>query len=93
MNDWLEELASALEVEPLAREETGAVLKLARDVAHGVERKFAPLSTYLLGVAVGSRTTAGSERAEAFRHALDRAQPRVPPPEEEVGASRDPPDG
>jgi hypothetical protein len=29
------------------------VLDLARDVAHGVMRPAAPLSTYLLGVAVG----------------------------------------
>jgi hypothetical protein len=90
MSDWLEDLASALSVEPLSRDETGAVLKLARDVAHGVERKFAPLSTYLLGVAVGSRVGSGSARAEALRDAVSRAQATVPPPAEDVGAREDP---
>lgn len=33
--------------------DTALVLDVARDVAHGVERPAAPLSTYLLGVAVG----------------------------------------
>lgn len=33
--------------------DTTLVLDVARDVAHGVERPAAPLSTYLLGVAVG----------------------------------------
>lgn len=36
------------------------VLDLARDVAHGVARPAAPLTTYLLGVAVG----AGADPAE-----------------------------
>jgi uncharacterized protein DUF6457 len=31
-----------------------AVLDLARDVAHGVERPAAPVSAFLLGLAVGS---------------------------------------
>ena len=79
MKDWLEELASALGVEPLAREESGAILKLAREVAHGAERRFAPLSTYLLGVAVGAGTAAGSDRAGAFREALAGARRAVPP--------------
>ena len=71
MNDWLEELASALGVEPLSREEVGALLRLAREVAHGVERRFAPLSTFLVGVAVG--------RGEAFDVAMGRADRLVPP--------------
>jgi hypothetical protein len=84
MDDWLGELASALAVEPLGPVETGAVLKLARDVAHGVERKFAPLSTYLVGVAVGIRVGAGAERTHAFRDAMGLAQPAVPPPAEDA---------
>jgi hypothetical protein len=90
MSDWLEELASALAVDALSHEETGAVLKLARDVAHGVERKFAPLSTYLLGVAVGNSVGSGSRRSEAFRDAMGRARPTVPPPAEDIGARPDP---
>jgi hypothetical protein len=90
MDDWLEQFASALGVEPLSREETGAVLKLARDVAHGVERKFAPLSTYLLGLAVGGRAATAGERSAAFREALAGAHPTIPRPPEDVGATADP---
>jgi hypothetical protein len=90
MTDWLEELASALAVERLSREETGAVLKMARDVAHGVERKFAPLSTYLLGVAVGISIGSGSQRSQAFHDAIGRAQTTVPQPANDVGARPDP---
>ena len=93
MDDWLGKFASALGVEPLSREETGAVLKLARDVAHGVERKFAPLSAYLLGLAVGRRAASGAGRAGAFREALAEGQPAVPRPPEDVGATRDPREG
>ncbi|MFM2438319.1 MAG: hypothetical protein RLZ55_1138 [Actinomycetota bacterium] len=49
--DFLSRAATALGVgEEL---DTALVLDVARDVAHGVERPAAPLSTYLLGVAVG----------------------------------------
>ncbi|HEX9356009.1 MAG TPA: DUF6457 domain-containing protein [Streptosporangiaceae bacterium] len=41
--------------------DTKLVLDLARDVAHGVARPAAPLTAYLLGVAVGQgRPLAGS---------------------------------
>jgi hypothetical protein len=78
MNDWINQLAGALDVHPPSTEEVGAVLKLARDVAHGVERKLAPLSTYLVGVAVGAGTAPDSERAEAFRLAIEAAGPIIP---------------
>jgi hypothetical protein len=70
MNDWMEELASALGVEPLSTEETGALLKVSREVAHGVERRFAPLSTFLLGAAVGKGTP--------FAEALERTRALIP---------------
>ena len=50
--DWPERYSAALEV-GLSEEEVDAILDLARDVAHGVLRPAAPLSAYLLGVAVG----------------------------------------
>lgn len=37
----------------LASVDVRAVLDLARDVAHGVDRPAAPVTAYLLGVAVG----------------------------------------
>ena len=45
------------------------LLGVARDVAHGVERRAAPVTTYLLGVAVGRGATP-SEAAAALRRAL-----------------------
>ncbi len=39
---------------------TKLVLDLARDVAHGVARPAAPLTTYLVGVAVGRRADGGA---------------------------------
>jgi hypothetical protein len=79
MNDWIDELARELGIDPLAPEEMGALLKLARDVAHGVERKFAPLSTYLLGVAVGARAGSGADRAGELGSALSAARAFLPP--------------
>jgi hypothetical protein len=78
MNEWLDQLADALEEPRISGDELGAVLKLARDVAHGVERKFAPVSTFLLGVAVGQRTATGTPRAEAFAEAVRGARDVLP---------------
>jgi len=46
------------------------VLDLARVVAHGSERKSAPLSTYLAGQYVAERIRAGVPRAEALAEAV-----------------------
>lgn len=50
---WPQRAANALELAPLSEEQVAMVLDLARDVAHGTERRFAPLTTFLAGVAVG----------------------------------------
>jgi len=39
--------------DPLGTADAKAVLDLAREVAHGVDRPAAPLTAYLVGVAVG----------------------------------------
>ena len=49
---WTEAACAELGIDP-ASADTKAVLDLARDVAHGVARPAAPLTAYLLGVAVG----------------------------------------
>lgn len=80
MDDWLERYARQLGITPLADEETAALLALARDVAHGSQRRFAPLSTFLAGVLVGAEKNAG--RLDTIRRAvgiadelLDEQQP------------------
>ncbi|HEX6498546.1 MAG TPA: DUF6457 domain-containing protein [Micromonosporaceae bacterium] len=50
LDEWNEAVRSALNVDPV---DTRLVLDLARDVAHGVARPAAPLTAYLVGVAVG----------------------------------------
>lgn len=49
LHDWIDELCDALDVEIDLDE--SLVLDVARDVAHGVERPAAPISTFLLGYA------------------------------------------
>ncbi len=50
LEDWIAAVRDELQVDPV---ETDLVLDLARDVAHGVARPAAPLTAYLLGLAVG----------------------------------------
>ena len=52
MQRWLEAACSELGIDP-GTADTRTILDLARDVAHQVDRPAAPLTAYLLGVAVG----------------------------------------
>jgi len=60
MDRWVAAAAAELELDP-ASVDVSLVLDLARDVAHQVLRPGAPVSAYLLGLAVGR----GAEPAEA----------------------------
>jgi molybdopterin-guanine dinucleotide biosynthesis protein A len=51
LEDWLARVRAELALDDGT--DANVVLDLARDVAHGVARPAAPLTTYLLGVAVG----------------------------------------
>ena len=67
LNDWLARLSEELgtaDVE-LDHKTVEVLLDLARDAAHGVERVAAPLSTFLVGVAVwrGQSVTEASASA------------------------------
>lgn len=50
LDEWVDKVCAALDLGPVDRD---LVLDLARDVAHDVARPAAPLTAYLLGVAVG----------------------------------------
>ncbi|MEO7837605.1 MAG: DUF6457 domain-containing protein [Acidimicrobiales bacterium] len=60
--DWLDQLADALGVPRLSPGEVEHLLDLAREVAHGTERRNTPLATFIVG------------RAIASGHSLDAAQ-------------------
>ena len=54
VDDWVLEAANALGVDGALDAEL--ILDLAREVAHGVARPAAPLTSYLLGLAVAAGT-------------------------------------
>ena len=56
---WLAEVGEALGVAAPTEVERAAVLDLAREVAHNVARPGAPLTAFLLGVAVGKGADLG----------------------------------
>jgi len=76
---WIDELADALSVDRLSEPEADALLDVARDVAHRVERKVTPLSTFLLGAAVGDAVAGGGVRADALARARSTLAGLLPP--------------
>ncbi|QZY52841.1 DUF6457 domain-containing protein [Leucobacter tenebrionis] len=65
LDDWLAAAAARLGLDP-GDIDIATVLNVARDVAHGVARPAAPLSTFLLGVAMGRATAAGEDASSAL---------------------------
>lgn len=70
MEDWLQTAAGGLGVDPVDDDMAERLLGVARDVAHGVERKLTPIATFMLGEAVQRRVAAGEDRGAAFGAAL-----------------------
>ncbi len=68
MVDWIGEAAQALGIGPMTDQEVQVVLDLARDVSHGTgDRRQAPLSAFLAGVAAAS----AAPREEGLRAAYE----------------------
>lgn len=67
---WPEQLAEALGEPRLSEHEITTLLDVARDVAHGTERRYAPLSTFLIGIALG-RAPGAERTAELERLAAE----------------------
>jgi hypothetical protein len=82
MNGWFEKYAEALEerlgtLEPavhLPGEVKDPILTLARIVAHGTERKNAPLAAYIVGRYVDARRVQGVDEVAAVAEAVEIAQ-------------------
>ena len=79
MDNWIDELARALGEEPLTAAETAQLLDAARDVAHRVERKFTPLSTFVIGCAVGRKLADGADRTQTLGALLSQVEAALPP--------------
>ncbi|WP_445443740.1 DUF6457 domain-containing protein [Clavibacter sp. km1a] len=67
LDGWVDRVAALLEL-PAQEVDVALVLDLARDAAHGIARPAAPLTTFLLGLAVGR---AGGGAADARRLAAE----------------------
>lgn len=86
MADWFEIYAEALEdklghAEPavhLSRDARNPLLNIARIVAHGTERKNAPLAAYVAGRYVAARAQQGIDESAAMAEALAVAEAAVP---------------
>ena len=77
-SDWIDRLAATLGEAPIDGPTTNRILAVARDVAHLVERKITPVSTFLVGTAVGRRIADGIPRADALDEALELVARTLP---------------
>jgi hypothetical protein len=75
LNEWLGVVAAELDLTDvdLGEDKVQVVLDLARDSAHEIERVAAPLTTYLVGVAVGRGSTLSDAAARITDLALHAA--------------------
>ena len=79
MENWIDDLATSLGEAPLTATETTELLGAAGDVAHRVERKMAPVSTFVVGCAVGRKLARGADRAETLAEILKQLESLLPP--------------
>ena len=77
--EWLHRLATILGVDPVDEAQIGDILDAARDVAHNVERKLTPVSTFLLGAATQRRIGHGATSSDALQDALTDFRSALPP--------------
>ena len=73
LKQWLTTLAAELEISDVNLDDAAVhtLLDVARDSAHGVERLAAPLTTFLVGIAVGRGATLGRAAATATALLMD----------------------
>lgn len=83
MSEWIDELATACGQESLTDPETQELLRIAREVAHRVERKGTPLATFLLGMDVAERVANGTPRATALADGIGAIERLLPPASED----------
>ncbi len=74
LTTWNEQLCDALGLD--LEVETDAILDLARDAAHQVERPAAPLTTFIVGYAAGLRGGSPTDIADCIDIATELATNR-----------------
>ena len=74
LDEWLRAAAAELELDDVdfSNDTMHTLLDLARDSAHQVERVAAPLTTFLVGIAVGRGASLGAAAAQLTELALHR---------------------
>jgi len=80
LDDWIETACAELGLDPTDLTQK-TVLNLARVVAHTVDRPAAPLTAYLLGVAVGRGAPLPETAAKLQELARGRPAPDPTPPD------------
>ncbi len=83
MGEWIDDLAAACGQEPLTDRDTEDLLRIAREVAHRVERKGTPLATFLLGMHVAAEVEKGRPRATALAEGIGLIEGLLPAPSED----------
>lgn len=78
MDEWIDSYRRALDGDAWGEVDVDRVLELARLVAHGTERKNAPLATFMAGRHVAEQEAAGHWPAEALERAIERAEGLLP---------------
>ncbi|WP_242893619.1 DUF6457 domain-containing protein [Actinomadura litoris] len=86
LEEWLEAACGELGLER-GDIDRDLVLDLARDVAHGVARPGAPLTAYLLGLAVGRGAPARDAAARLTELAEGWRPPEPAPPADPASAA------
>ena len=69
LNTWTVQLCDALGIDLDVEQE--AILDLARDAAHAIDRPAAPLTTFLVGYAAGMRGGSETDIADCIDIALE----------------------
>lgn len=80
LDDWLAALSAEIGTDDfvLDNDAIHTLLDLARDSAHEVERVAAPLTTFLVGIAVGRGQPLGGVAARATALAMQHEVPAPP---------------
>jgi hypothetical protein len=88
LDDWMASACAQLGIDP-ATVDIRQILDLARDAAHQVDRPAAPVTAFLLGIAVGSGMAA--DEAAARLRALAMAWPAPAAPVTQAAQADRPP--